>query len=638
MNRTAPYVPISDYALIGDCHSTALVDRHGSIDWACLKRLDSGAVFARLLDAQCGGHFAISPPEAEVSRRYLPDTNVLETTFTTPSGQARLLDCFTMRRGGRKHPHGQLLRIVECTHGTVQLDVHVQPRFDYGSLRPWLRYHEGKDLFSAVGGDDAFVLSCDCELSLDRDRGTIIGKPTMRAGDCCRFSLLSADPFDMRLERQSAEILDERLRRTIEWWRDWVARGRYTGELKEQVTRSSLALKLLTCAPTGAIIAAATTSLPEALGGTRNWDYRYSWVRDSTMTLGAFLSIGRPEIATGFKQFIERATAGHAEDLQIMYGCYGERRLPELEVEDLEGYRGSRPVRVGNGAASQKQLDVYGELLDAANLWSLGGSNLTEDGWRFLRGLVDMACARWREPDQGMWESRAAPQHYVHSKAMCWLAIERGIELAGQSGFPADVDKWRAELAAVRESIETYGVDKDGRYFVQAYGTSEVDASLLRLPIIGFVSANDPRMQRTVERIVDQLTVGRLLRRYRNEATDDGLAGGEGAFLMTSFWLVDVLTMQGKLDEAESLLRYLVGLANDVGLYSEEYDASSGLFLGNFPQAFTHLELISAAQQVSRARAGDGHTLPLSHRPTAPREEMERTGRTTQHGPDRRDS
>ena len=613
------YAPIGDYGLIGDCHAAALVSKHGAIDWACLARFDAGSVFGRLLDAEKGGTFALSPRQLRrISRRYLPETNVLETTFTTRTGTARLIDCFSMRAGGRQLPHRQLLRIVEGLRGTVAFDVLVEPRFDYGDLRPGLHAARKKGLYTAVGGDDAFVLSTDSPLEIDRRRCRLCGSFTVRARERRRFSIVSCRPHELRLEKLSARELDRRLRTTIAWWRQWVKRGDYSKEHRELLVRSALVLKLLTCAPTGAIIAAPSCSLPEAVGGSRNWDYRFSWVRDSTLSLAALLNVGHPEVAHGFKLFIERATAGHADDLQIVYGCYGERRLTEFELP-LDGYRGSRPVRVGNGAAKQSQLDVYGELLSAAHLWRRAGNPITEDGWRFLASLVDAACDRWRSRDQGLWETRGRPRHFVHSKVMCWVALQRGVEAAEETKRPCDLERWRSERDLLRARIEREGVDRGGS-FVQSFGSTEVDASLLVLPIVGFVEASDPRMVRTVERIREDLEVGGLLVRYRpakgqrGAAGSDGLVGGEGAFLMASFWLVDVLVMQGKAKEARALFRSLLRLGNDLGLFAEEYDVARKELLGNFPQAFTHMAIINSAEQLRRAAAGTDHGAPLAER------------------------
>lgn len=609
------YLPIGDYALIGDCHAAALVSKHGAIDWACLARFDAGSVFGRLLDAMKGGTFALTVRgRPTVSRRYLPETNVLETSLTTGGGTARILDCFTMREGGRQKPHRQLLRVVEGIRGTVAFDVLIEPRFDYGELRPWIQYAPKRRLFSVVGGDDAFVLAADCPLALDREGASVRGGFEVCAGQRHRFSIVACRPHELRLERSSAREIDRRLRTTVAWWRHWVARGHYSAAHREAVVRSALVLKLLTCAPTGAIIAAPTTSLPEAVGEGRNWDYRYSWVRDSTLTLAALLNVGHPEVARGFKLFIERATAGQAECLQIVYGCYGERRLTELELPELSGYRGSRPVRVGNGAAKQTQLDVYGELLSAAHLWRRAGNPLTEDGWRFLASLVEAACARWRERDQGLWEMRGPKRHFVHSKVMCWVAIELGIQAAEEGGLPCDMERWRVERALLRAAIERRGVDRRLGSFVQSFGSKEVDASLLMLPLVGFVGANDPRMQRTVDRIEAELSVDGFVRRYRPNAATEGFTGGEGAFLLASFWLVDVWVMQGKVALAERRFRALLKLGNDLGLFSEEYEVLRRELLGNFPQAFTHMAIINSAEQLRRAGGGTDHLKPMVER------------------------
>ncbi|HSQ63531.1 MAG TPA: glycoside hydrolase family 15 protein [Polyangiaceae bacterium] len=609
------YTPIADYALIGDCHGSALVSREGAIDWACVARFDDGAMFCRLLDQDKGGTFSLTPRErTSVTRRYLPDTNVLETTFTTKTGTARVLDCFTMRAHGRTQPYRQLLRVVEGDRGAVTFDALIQPRFDYASLRPWLRHFPDRGVYSAVGGDDAFVLQADVPLRIAEEDASFRGEVAVRGGQRRRFSIVAQPPYDMKLERLPDGAIDRRLNATIAWWRRWVKRGSYDAAYRGPVVRSALLLKLLTCAPTGAVIAAPTTSLPERPGGERNWDYRFSWVRDSAHTLAALFAVGHPEVATGFKLFIERATAGHADDLQVVYGCYGERRLTEEQLNYLDGYGGSRPVRVGNGAARQRQLDVYGELLNAAHLWRRAGTGVTEDGWRFLRGLVDAACAHWNEPDRGLWEVRGEPRHFVESKVMCWVALERGVRAAEELGLACDLERWRSVREEIRSTIERKGVDPGHGGFVQSFGSREVDASLLLLPIVGFVDANDPRMRATVDAIERDLCDGLLVRRYRPGAAPDGLHGGEGAFLMASFWLVDVLAMQGRLAEAESRFQRLLALANDVGLFSEECDLSSRELLGNFPQAFTHMAVINSAEQLYRLRSGGDHKCSVTER------------------------
>ena len=549
------YLPISSYALIGDCHSTALISERGSIDWACLRRFDGGGAFCRLPNAERGGTFELCPvAPAKSWRSYVKDTNVLETTFETASGRVRVLDCFSMREGGSRRPYQQLLRMVEGVEGEVELEAVIEPRFDYGAIVPWLRHHPDEDGHSAVGGEDGLVLSSGCALAIERAAGRLRGRFSVREGARCRFSLVASRAHDVVLRRVPDEVIDRRLTQTIDWWRRWVARGRYWPEHREEVVRSALVLKALTCAPTGAVVAAPTTSLPEALGGPRNWDYRYSWIRDSTLTLSALLSVGHEDVARGFKRFIQRTTAGRAGDLQVMYGCYGERRLPEIELSHLDGYRGSRPVRVGNAAAEQRQLDVFGEILDLWRLSTQGEERVSPDEWRFLRGLVEAARGSWRKPDQGLWEMRGPPRHFVHSKVMCWVALDRGIEFAESQRLPCDLAGWRAEREEVRREVERRGVDPARGCFVQAFDSGELDASLLLLPIVGFVEAGDPRMLATVHHLEQELGTDGLLRRYRVDL-NDGLTGREGFFLMTSFWLVEVLAMQGRVEGGGGSLR-----------------------------------------------------------------------------------
>ncbi|HEY2030205.1 MAG TPA: glycoside hydrolase family 15 protein [Myxococcales bacterium] len=608
------YPPIEDYALIGDCHGSALVSKSCAIDWACLRRFDDGAVFCRLLDADKGGTFALTARGLEeTKRRYLPDTNVLETTVVTSTGIARVIDCFAMRRTRTSARPGQILRLVEGVRGKVAFEVLISPRFDYAGVHPWLRHHAREKAYSAVGGDDAIVLTAQCALEIDQDQASLRGEVMVRAGEKSRLTVSSALPHDLDPRPVTARAFDSALRDSIAFWKRWVAKGKQ-GNQTPEVKRSALVLKLLTCAPTGAIIAAPTTSLPERIGGSRNWDYRYSWVRDATMALGALFAAGHPAAATEFKQFIETATAGRADELQIMYGCYGERRLTEVTLDHLEGYRGSRPVRAGNGAATQLQLDVYGELLDAARLWTRTGTPVSDEGWVLLRGLVEEACTMWKKRDRGLWEVRGKPQHFVYSKVMCWLAVARGIELAEEQKLPCDLARWKDVRDRIRRSIEKNGVDQRRNCFVQAYGSKEMDASLLRLPLVGFVRADHPRMKATVAEIRKQLATGALVRRYRPSAAAEGLKGGEGTFLIAGFWLVDVLVMSGEIEEAEKHFRELLALANDVGLFAEEYDPRKRQQLGNFPQTFTHMALIVAAEQLRRARSGESTSESLGER------------------------
>ncbi|MGH3664959.1 MAG: glycoside hydrolase family 15 protein, partial [Egibacteraceae bacterium] len=603
------YPPIGDYALLADCHSSALVSRTASIDWACLRRFDAPSVFGRLLDWDEGGSFALNPVDARTwRRRYVGDSLVLETTVETATGTARILDAFAMHRGGQTRPRHQLLRIVEGVAGEITFDVLVEPRFDYGEFRPWLRRADDIEagVYTAVGGDSALVISADMRLDVDPDAICLVGRFTVAAGHRRRFSVVSQQPHALDPRPTPARVVDEHMDETLAWWRRWSARSKADGPYAAQVRRSAAVLKGLTCAPTGAIVAAPTTSRPEEVGGERNWDYRYSWIRDSTLALAAMSLAGHDEVARGFRDFLIRSAAGTAEDLQIMYGAYGRRHLPEYELE-LEGYRGSRPVRVGNGAASQRQLDVYGHILDAAHVWRQSHEELEPDGWRFLSHVVDEACRVRDQPDHGIWEVRGKPRHFVHSKVMLWVAADRGVKLATQTELDVggELERWRRTRDEIRTEIFERGVDPDRGCFVQAYGSTELDASLLLLPSLGFVTTDDPRMTATIDAIRTDLAVGPhgFIRRYRPERTDDGLRGSEATFLMCTFWLVDVMAMQGRRDEAVSLFESLLAVANDLGLYAEEYDPSSDQLLGNFPQAFTHMALINSAHHLACAES-----------------------------------
>ena len=601
--RAERYPDISSYALIGDCHSAGLVGRSGSIDWLCLRRFDAGSTFGRLLDWDHGGFFSIRPsdPEATSERRYRDGSLVLDTTFTAGGGRVRVTDCFAMRLGGQQRPHHELIRVVEGVEGEVDVDVVIEPRFDYGSLRPWLRLHDSGS-YSAVGGDTAIVICTPGPVDFDdRQQDRLWTTLTLRAGERLAFSVESQAPHRLNPERVDQEVLLQRLEDTVEWWNRWSAGTRVEGRYAQEMSRSAIVLKALTCAPTGAIVAAATTSLPEQIGGERNWDYRYSWVRDSVFVLAALHNVGHDEVAQGFRDFIMRSAAGSAADLQIMYGVYGERRLPEIEL-DLEGWRGSRPVRAGNGAAAQAQHDVYGQIISASYLWRRVAGRMPEHEWSFLRSLANEASRVWDTPDRGMWEVRGAPQHFVTSKVMLWVALHDAAELGREHGCEAaDVERWEATADRLREEIDRRGVHPDEGYFVQSYGSTDVDAGLLLLPMVGYCAADDPRMVATVDAIRRDLTVHRdgFILRYRTESYGDGLRGHEGTFLMCSFWLVEVLAMQGRREEATELLDRLVAVANDVGLYAEEYDPLGRQLLGNFPQAFTHMALINAAHQLS---------------------------------------
>jgi GH15 family glucan-1,4-alpha-glucosidase len=592
---TDRYPPISDYALIGDCHSSALVSKRGSIDWCCMPRFESGSVFGRLLDWDKGGHCSIAPRSraATTARAYVEDTQVLVTTFRDHGGEARLFDCFAMRRGGAREPYQQLIRVVEGVRGRINLELVISPRFDYGEVRPWIRQH-GVRFYSAIGGNDALVVTGDPDIAPTKGHDLAAQIP-LRAGERCRLSIQFVRPELLESDQVSApepDEIDRRLAQTIEWWHRWISRIRIDGPHASAVKRSAIVLKCLNNAPTGAIVAAPTTSLPEVPGGSRNWDYRYSWIRDSSFTVRALAELGAEAEADGFRRFIERSAAGSAEDLQIMYGAGGERRLVELELEHAEGYREARPVRVGNAAANQTQLDTFGSLLDLAWRWHLRGRSPDDDYWRFLLALVDAAAERWREPDSGIWEIRGAPKHFVHSKAMCWSALDRGLALARECSRKAPERRWRAARNEVGRAIETKGYDRKRGVFVRSFGSREVDASLLLLPAVDFVAYEDERMIRTVDLIRDELMDKGLLRRYRGA---DGLKGEEGAFLSASFWLSECLARQGRIEEAVEVFDRTVSTANDLGLYSEEFDLRTGEMLGNFPQGLTHLSHITAA-------------------------------------------
>ncbi len=598
------YLPIADYGFIADCHSAALVSRWGSIDWCCMPRFDSRSCFARLLDWDRGGYCRIAPiPDYTTSRRYLPDTMVLETTFRTEGGRARLLDCFTMRRGGRRQPRRQLLRIVEGLEGSVDLGLDLAPVFDYGAIRAWIRQvRDGQ--YAAIGGSDGLLISGDFSLAM-KHRHHLAGHCRVGPGQRARLSLIFARPED--LDEGGAQApengeLDRRLEETVEWWREWSADTRLESPYEHLVRRSAMVLKGLTHAPTGAIVAAPTTSLPESLGGLRYWDYGYSWVRDSAFTVRSLATLGHVRVADGFRRFVERSAAGSAEEVQILFGIGGERRLHETRIAELEGYRGSAPVRIGNAAETQVQLDVYGELLNLAWGWQQRGHAPDDDYWTFLVELVNAAARMWRRADRGIWEFRGRPRHFVLSKAMCWSALDRGIRLADATGRDGPVNQWRKARDAVRRAIDERGYDTRRGVYVQAFGHAVMDASLLLLPSTGLVDCEDPGMIRTTDAIVEALSEVGLLRRYASDG--DGLAGGEGVFLACSFWLAECLAGQGRMDQAHAVFQRAASTGNELGLFAEEYDVETGEMLGNFPQGLTHLSLIAAAVAMGGEPAG----------------------------------
>lgn len=592
---------IDDYALLGDCHSAALVGRDGSIDWACFPRFDSPAVFCRILDTRRGGSFQVSPEgQLRSTRQYLDDTNVLVTTFTTPTGVLELTDCMPIRFGRGRGPRigtpHSLLRRARCVGGEVMVRVVVAPRFEYGAFAPAVRLTSSHTA-ELVGGADALWVTATRPLVAYES--ALRAHWRLRAGEEAWVEAAWTPSLIERAveEMPSLATLRQRLEETVAFWRDWISRCAYDGEYTRQVRRSALVLKALTYLPSGAIVAAPTTSLPEEPGGERNWDYRYTWLRDTALTLISLMLLGYQEEAIAFRRWLGRTSAGRVEDIQIMYDIRGHRLLPELELTHLEGHRGSRPVRVGNGAVKQLQLDVFGEVMEAAWLFAKMGGRMRPETWGFLRQLVDGVCERWRQPDQGLWEIRDEPRHFLHSKLLCWVALDRAVRIARARRFPAPVGRWVRERELLREYLFAEG--RRTGWFAQAVGSDRADASVLQMPALGFIPVAHPLMSRTVERVRERLEKGGLIYRYH---APDGLRGGEGTFLLCSFWLHDVLVHSGRTQEAEALLRYLLGLANDVGLYAEEAVPGTGEALGNFPQAFTHMALVASCAQLSAGR------------------------------------
>lgn len=597
--------PIEDYGFLSDCHSSALVSREGSIDWCCMPRFDSPSCFARLLDLDRGGHCALTPEVPFTAHRaYLEGSLVLATTFTTAEGEARVIDFFAMREGGRSDPRRQLLRMVEGVHGRVPFRLDLVPRFDYGDIEPWLRHLE-ETAVAALGGSTGLLISGDAKLERQGDH-ELAAEFAVKAGQRLRISLQYFRPEqigEVRHRLAKPGELDHRLQETLTWWQRWSAKGHLSGRHGAAIRRSAIVLKGLTHAPTGAIVAAPTTSLPEQMGGARNWDYRYSWIRDSSFTVRSLAEVGHDSEADGFRRFIERSAAGSADDLQIMYGVGGERRLTEVPLPHLAGYRGSSPVRIGNAAAEQLQLDMYGELVNLSWRWHQRGHRPDADYWRFLVSLTDAAGTRSREPDRSLWEIRGEPRHFVHSKAMCWAAIDRGVRLAEALGRTGPVQRWTERAAELRQEIEARGYDARRGVFTQSYDSPDLDAALLLLPSFGFVEYTDPRMVRTVDAIRDELGADGLVRRYKAETGVDGLQGGEGVFIACTFWLAECLARQGRIAEAQEAFERAAATGNDLGLFAEEWDPAAGAMLGNFPQGLTHLSHVAAAVALADAEA-----------------------------------
>ena len=594
---------IESYALVGDTQTAALVADDGSVDWLCAPRFDSGACFAALLGDAGNGRWLLAPAAGgrATRRRYRDGTLVLESEFDTPDGTVRIIDFMPIR-----DRTVDLMRIVEGVSGRVPMRMELVIRFDYGAVVPWVRHHD--DGLYAVAGPDALVLRTpvDC-------RGedlTTVADFTVAAGDRVPFVLAWFPSHHGR--PHTAEPL-EALPRTTAWWEEWSARSTYQGEWADAVHRSLVTLKALTYAPTGGIVAAPTTSLPEWPGGPRNWDYRFCWLRDATFTLYALMSAGYVTEARAWREWLVRAVAGAPVDLQIMYGAAGERRLTELELDWLAGYEGSRPVRIGNAASRQFQLDVYGEVSDA--MYQARRVGVGEDGpaWDMFQVVLDFLEGAWKEPDEGIWEVRGPRRHFTHSKMMAWVAFDRAVKAIEQFGLPGEAAQWAACRDEIHAEVCARGFDAERDAFVQSYDSKALDASLLMMPLVGFLPTSDPRVQGTVAAVQRELTVDGFVLRYATEVTDDGLPPGEGVFLPCTFWLVDSLALQGRVPEARALFERLLGIANDVGLLAEEYDPHARRQLGNFPQAFTHVGLVNSASRLS-AGVGSPSTSHPAHR------------------------
>ncbi len=580
---------ISDYAMIGDCETAALVGNDGSIDWLCWPRFDSGACFTALLGTPEHGRWRIAPGREvrRVERRYRGDTLILETDFHTESGSVRLIDFMPVRE---RHVVSDLVRIVVGLSGEVPMKMDLKVRFDYGRIVPWVTREKDKNLLRAVAGPHSVLLSAPVALR-GEDMSTV-----------CDFVIKEGQrlPFVMVYEAShlpppEPPEAEEALEETEGFWKDWSARCGYRGPWRDAVMRSLITVKGMTYRPTGGIVAAVTTSLPERIGGERNWDYRYCWLRDAYFTVLALANAGYRDEAEQWCDWALRAVAGSASQTQPLYGIAGEHRCDEFELDWLPGYRGSRPVRIGNAAYSQLQIDVFGSVVDTLHeAWSLGlepheaSTGLVRE---LLRHLEDV----WREPDEGIWEVRSGPQHFVHGKLMAWVAFDRAVSAAERFGLEGPIDRWRKLRGEVREEILDKGFSRKRNAFIQAYGAEALDASLLQMPILGFIPVDDPRMASTIEAIERELTRDGFVLRYDTEESVDGLPGDEGAFLACSFWLADNYILQGRRDKAIEMFERLLSLRNDVGLLSEQYDWKGRKLVGNFPQAFSHFALIDTA-------------------------------------------
>lgn len=599
------------YGFIGDTHTGALVGLNGSIDWLCFPRFDSPACFAALLGTEENGCWRIAPAdtEAKATHRYRQDTLILETEFETKGGRVRVVDCMPVRGSFR-----EVVRVVEGVSGRVPMEMKLIIRTDYGRTVPWVRHGDGGLL--AIAGPDALVLRAS--VPTHGEGLTTVARFAVAEGERQTFVLgwhrshdVAPDPIDPLRAVQHTEY----------YWKEWAARCTYHGEWREQVVRSLLTLKALTYAPTGGIVAALTMSLPEEIGGVRNWDYRYCWLRDATFTLYSFMEAGYTEEAAAWSDWLLRAVAGDPAQLQIMYGAAGERMLTEVELKYLAGYENSRPVRMGNAASEQFQLDVYGEVMDAMHLARSVGIRGGADAWRLQRHLADFVVKHWAEPDEGIWEIRGPRRHFTHSKVMAWVAVDRAVKAVEEHGFEGDLDTWRSVRQQIHDDVCAHGYHAGRKAFTQYYGGDRLDASLLMIPLVGFLPATDPRVTSTIEAIQRDLMRDGLVYRYHPDASGDvdGLPPGEGAFLPCTFWLVDCLCLLGRRDEARKLFCELVDFGNELGLLAEEYDPRRRRLVGNFPQAFSHVGLVNSAQNLT-----EEHFSPAEHRSAQTEEERER--------------
>lgn len=606
-SREYDYQPIEDYGVIGDLHTVALVGKNGSIDWCCLPHFDSPSLFGALLDRRKGGRWQIaSNHQGQRKQLYFPDTNVLITRFLGSEGVGELMDCMPVEEHIphlERAKYHQIVREVKAVRGEVSFDMYCEPAFNYARDAHTVHIAEGGAVFESA----AMTVGLASPVPVNRSGHGVEAHFTLKAGESATFILRQAERGDVGRVLQLPRDAGRMVAPTIDFWKRWLAKSRYGGRWREMVNRSALTLKMLTYAPTGAIVAAPTCGLPEVIGGERNWDYRYTWIRDASFTLYAFMRIGFTQEARHFMEWLEARLkeAGPEGRLQIMYGIKGEHHLDEIRLDHLEGYRGSRPVRIGNGAHLQNQLDIYGEMMDSVYLYNKYGAPISHDLWENLRRLLSTLIDHWKDPDEGIWEIRSEPRDFTHSKLMCWVALDRALRLSGKRSLPVDRPLWERTRDEIYQAIMDKGWSHSRKSFVQAFGSKDLDASLLLMPLMKFISPTDPRMLGTLEATLKDLVTDCLVYRYHSSKMEDGLKGQEGTFSMCSFWLVECLTRAGRLDEARLHFEKMLGFANHLGLYSEEI-GHGGELLGNFPQAFTHLGLISAAYNLDKALGGGG--------------------------------